>query len=148
MSKHTWKLAAVMVLLASALAGCGESLSSVTGKVTYKGQPVTEGTIIFSPIGAGGTNPGSPASANVKADGTYEMQTGTRNGAVIGKSTVSYTAPGGKASTDPKKQGEPSPYAGLDAMQTEVEVKSGKNVIDIQLDVAKPKKGVVPPPNG
>lgn len=42
------------------LAGCDNGRVSVTGKVTYRGQPVERGSISFEPIdGKGGTSGGS-----------------------------------------------------------------------------------------
>jgi hypothetical protein len=49
----------------------------------------------------------------VQEDGSFVLKTGTNEGAVVGKSRVSYTPPGGEASTDPKKEGKASPYVGL-----------------------------------
>lgn len=133
--------AAFCVLIAAVLAGCGgETLSPVTGKVTFNGEPVRGGTIIFGP--SEGTKGGTPASAEVKEDGTYELKAGATVGAVAGKNKVMYTPPPGKPSTDPKKEGEPSPYAGLVPVQKEVEVKPGPNVINIELEPAPKKKGV------
>jgi hypothetical protein len=122
-----------------ALVGCGESTSPVTGKVTYKGEVVKGGTLIFSPIADGRGLPGTPASATVQPDGTYTLE---RGGAIVGKNMVSYTAPPGKPSEDPDKEGEISPYANLVPQTKEVEVKSGKNVIDLQLEPGPPPKKI------
>src|SRR5215475_6988096 len=106
-------------LLAAVMVGCGEPVAPVTGKVTYKGEAVTGGTLIFSPVGAQNqTNPGNPTSATIKSDGTYQIEGG---GAMMGKNMITYTAPPGKASTDPDKEGEMSPYANLAPQQKEVD---------------------------
>jgi hypothetical protein len=138
-----WKSTLLFAALVGAVAGCGENLAPVKGKVTYKGEPVKGGTIIFRPAEAGGNKPGAPASATVNDDGTYKLQVGTSNGAVLGKNIVGYTAPEGKPSTDPNKEGEKSPYANLVPQQKEVEVKSGANVIDIQLEPGPPPKKIL-----
>jgi hypothetical protein len=137
-----WKPALLFVALAGAMVGCGESVSPVTGKVTWKGEPVKGGTIIFRPAEPG-NRPGSPASATVGEDGTYSLQVGANAGAVIGKNTVGYTAPEGKPSLDPGKDGELSPYANLVPTQKEVEVKTGKNEINIQLEAGPPPKKIL-----
>jgi hypothetical protein len=126
--------AILFLAFAAVLAGCaGPTLSSVSGTVTYKGDKVKGGTLIFSPAGEG-ANPGPPSSATVQEDGTFAVKTiEGSGGAVVGKCTVGYTAPGGEASTDPKKQGTPSPYAGLVPKETSLEVKPGANTFNIEL---------------
>jgi hypothetical protein len=47
--------------------GCGKRSATVSGQVTYKGKPVTSGTVVF--FGADG-QPCPPAS--VQEDGTYK----------------------------------------------------------------------------
>jgi hypothetical protein len=134
------RMPAVQCILFAAIltvVGCGASLAPVTGKVTYKGEPVKGGTLLFAPA-AGGI----PASATVQEDGTYKLKVGTSDGAVIGKNLVSYTAPPGKPSEDPRKEGEKSPYANMIPMGKEIEIKSGKNVIDIMLEPGPPPKKV------
>jgi len=57
----------VWLLLASLLAGCS-SKGSVSGKVLYKGQPVTGGNLIFQ------TDKGNFFRAIISEDGTYTME--------------------------------------------------------------------------
>jgi len=121
-----------LLVFTTILVGCGPSLSPVTGTVKYKGEPVKGGMLIFSPEGTG-----ESAAATIKDDGTYALQTGTSSGAILGKATVVYSAPGGEASTDPKKDGKPSPYFGLVVKTPKVEIKSGGNTIDIELEKGK-----------
>jgi hypothetical protein len=48
--------------------GCGDSSTApVIGKVTYKGQPVTSGTIMFYPAG------GRATAGAISEDGSYEL---------------------------------------------------------------------------
>jgi hypothetical protein len=78
------RVASSLVLAAILLAGgCsrGPAQSKVTGNVTYQGQPVAQGEIIFADD-RGGV---APAFATI-ADGRYELQT------VAGKKTVRITA--------------------------------------------------------
>ncbi len=59
----------VMVLL---VAGCGgaDGMYPVRGTVSYEGQPLDGGTILFNPVDA--SLP--PARAAIQADGTYELK--------------------------------------------------------------------------
>ncbi len=135
--------AALFACLLMFLTGCNNGQGTVTGKVTWKGQPVTGGQLMFDPVG-GGESPGKPGAATIAEDGTFAVSTyGNGDGAVIGKHAVSYVAPppkveGGSVSTssgDPSKPGRAvdSPYEGLICKQQEVVVESGSNVIDIEL---------------
>jgi hypothetical protein len=116
-----------VLIVSTGLVGCGPNLAQVDGTVSFKGEKVKGGMLIFSPEG------GEPAAATVKDDGSFVLQTGTSAGATVGKSTVTYSAPGGEASTDPNKEGTPSPYAGLVTKDSTVEVKPGKNTFNIEL---------------
>lgn len=113
------------------VAGCGSNLAQVDGTVSFKGEKVKGGMLIFSPEN------GEPAAATIKDDGSFVLQTGTSSGATTGKSTVTYSPPGGEASTDPKKEGTPSPYVGLVPKDTSVEIKPGKNTFNIELTRGK-----------
>jgi hypothetical protein len=60
-------LRAVALLTLVALAGCGGSTGTVTGRVTFKGQPLAGAVVIFVPeagIGAGGAT---------DSDGRYQL---------------------------------------------------------------------------
>lgn len=48
-------------------AGCGSSLGTVSGKVTYKGEVVKGGTIRIVP------EKGPPATGDIQEDGTYKI---------------------------------------------------------------------------
>ena len=75
------------------VAGCGNDDGlgrrySVTGKVTYKGEPVKEGNIIFDPASPDGRH----ASGTIK-DGYYKLSTlGNDDGAFPGKYKVAVIA--------------------------------------------------------
>ena len=68
-------------------AGCSDSglkLGRVSGKVTYKGQPVQGGIVSFMPDEAKGTV-GPPASGAIGSDGSYTMSTNSSgDGALVG----------------------------------------------------------------
>ena len=82
------KLLIVPVLL---IFGCdqGPKMGTVTGAVTYGGQPVTEGTIQFFP-----TQPGPMAASRLGEDGTYELSTKqSGDGAQVGDYVVVVVPP-------------------------------------------------------
>jgi len=130
--------AVLLVAAMTALSGCGGGGgSSVTGKVTYKGKEVGGGSLVFSPQGEGGKS----ATADVKSDGTYALGTNAPgDGARVGKYKILYSPPAPDEPEDKEyKPGQgppPSQYANLVPKQTEVEVKSGSNTIDIELGPA------------
>ncbi|SIO02449.1 hypothetical protein SAMN05444166_2085 [Singulisphaera sp. GP187] len=69
-------------------AGCGANnglhLAKVHGKVTYKGQPITYGTIMFEPDTSRGTN-GPAAVGSITSDGSFTMSTEeSGDGAIVG----------------------------------------------------------------
>ncbi len=131
-------------------AGCSSSddpkTAAVSGKVTRGGQPVSGGSVIFSPRASADKKgpPGKPAAAEVGADGAFTLTTYAKyDGAVIGKHLVTYTpAPIEVDEKQHKEDSKPpvSPFAGLIPSKTEVEVKAGPNTVDIEL-VPDPKAG-------
>lgn len=74
------------------LSGCGSSgpeMASVSGKVTYNGQPVPKGTISFQTTDPDGRN----ATGMIQPDGSYELQTEQPgDGALLGNYRVSISA--------------------------------------------------------
>lgn len=121
--------------------GCGKGgaaykTAPVRGQVIYNGQPVTSGGIGFQPIavpGASESNPGKPASGQVKEDGTFVLTTYKEgDGAVVGRHRVSYIPSVAGAETYEDKP-QPSPYLGLVPKEQEIEVKPGQNEITIEL---------------
>ena len=87
--------------VAAALFGCGGSgyqVVSARGTVLCNGEPVTSGSIIFTPIAeAGQMEPGKPATAGVDVDGTFVLRTYDKaDGAIVGKHRVLYTPPEGE----------------------------------------------------
>ncbi len=107
-------------LLVSTVSGCGSSAAStgaptapVRGKVTYKGQPVTKGRIIFEPDGKG-----KEATGEIQPDGTFVLTTYKKDdGAVLGNHRVSIST---ASRTLPLKYGSPN------TSKLEVEVVEGK----------------------
>lgn len=136
-----------VAFLAATWLGCGSGgagTSPVSGKVTYQGQPVTGGTLNFSPTAPPGSAiAGRPASGKVQSDGSFVLMTNKpSDGAVVGKHRVMYSPPVPEM-PPPKelKPGEsavptptpPSPYDGLIPKPDVVEVTKGSNTISIEL---------------
>jgi len=93
MSNRTIKLLApaLTAVLLVPCWGCGESsartsnLIHVTGKVTYKGQPVTKGSVWFEADGFG-----RPAKGQLQSDGSFTLSTRKEgDGVVAGEHRVS-----------------------------------------------------------
>jgi hypothetical protein len=79
-----WWLASVLVV------GCHsgtDTLTPVKGKVTYKGNLLTSGTVAFIPDGNRGTQ-GKMAVGEIQPDGTFVLKTGDSVGVVPGHHRV------------------------------------------------------------
>lgn len=86
-----WACYSFWGLLATCLVGCGggdgnrQKTVPVTGSVTFSGQPVPYGSLLFVPV-----NPGPSAQANLKKDGTFVVGTyQTSDGMIPGEYRVS-----------------------------------------------------------
>ncbi len=78
------------------LVGCsydnGLQLGRVHGKVTYKGEPVKNGTVFFMPDEGQGTI-GPSATASLRDDGTYVASTDyAGDGVIVGSHKIGLTA--------------------------------------------------------
>lgn len=106
--------------------GCskGPELGEVTGKLTYKGQPVQYAAVEFHPI-----TPGKHSIGYTDAEGEYTVQyTLQREGALTGRHRIlikMYPPEGVKSPPVPPK------YQGGE--EGEVEITSGNNRFDIEL---------------
>lgn len=132
-----------LVVLSFSCVGCvggsGDlSTGSVSGKVTRNGQPVSSGSVMFSPVSsADKKQPGKPGAGDVGTDGSYTLTTYRQgDGAVIGKHRVTYAPPALELDEAQHKEDSPppkNPFEGFIPKTQEVEVKSGSNTIDIEL---------------
>lgn len=131
------------ILSVLSLAGCGGDgrlpTATVRGKVTYNGEPLKIGSLLFVPVGGGPT-----AEANIDKNGNYSLGTyETADGAVLGKHQVmitAFTAAGGSGLPEDAVKGDAAPvsiipekFGDLAKSGLEVEVKSGKNDVDFVL---------------
>ncbi len=71
--------------------GKANPLVPVSGKVTYKGVAVHQGTIVFTPDRARGAT-GEMAMADINRDGSYSLRTGNAFGAAPGPYRVTLAA--------------------------------------------------------
>jgi hypothetical protein len=77
-------MAAILVGVAACGPGNGLNLAPVQGKVTYKGEPIKNGTVMFVPDESKGAT-GPQAIGTIKSDGTYSLSSQDANdGAVVG----------------------------------------------------------------
>lgn len=140
--------AGLMLIVSLGLAGCsgGEpGLSRVQGRVTYKGQPVTQGVIYFTPEKEGARAAESP----LDSDGRYRLGTFAPNdGALAGKHKVSVVSRGPDKPIPAKKAGSmlpedmqgtgdpliPRKYFSPESSKLTAEVAPGKsNTLDFDL---------------
>ena len=140
---HRIRLSVLLGTLLITAAGCGSgkpALTSVHGKVTYKGTSLSCGTIVFTPDASRGHR-GSLARSEIRPDGTYNLRTEAGYGAIPGWYRVTVMAvemPGSPASGQPypvPRSLLPEKYRDPELAGLIREVKAGNdNVIDFSLD--------------
>jgi hypothetical protein len=127
-----------VVAAAALLTGCGSDfgVAPVKGKVLHNGKAVEGGAVTLHPVEVATAKndlKGKPASGQVNSDGTFVLSTyGTNDGAVIGKHSVSFF-PVVQAAKSYDDKPAASPYAGLVPKDKQVEIKSGRNELTIEL---------------
>jgi hypothetical protein len=98
-------LLSVATLVLGCWGGNGLNLAKVQGKVTYKGQPIKNGTVFFMPDDSKGTI-GPPAVGSITSDGSYIMSTESAgDGAIVGSHKVGITG----LEEKPESTGPPAP---------------------------------------
>lgn len=140
LKKTAAMVAGVALLLVTA--GCGSDAEQITtvpvqGRVTWEGEPVTNGTVIFVPAGGG-----PPAEGVLDSAGNYQLTTAGNSGAVPGPHKVMITSSNGQdpsampedepdiiESPLPPEYGISSETSGLTATVSE----TGENQIDFHL---------------
>jgi hypothetical protein len=107
--------------------------------VTYNGEPLQIGSLLFVPVGGGPSSEG-----NIDRNGNYRMGTYTTvDGAVLGKHQVmitAFTSMGGNGLPEDSIKGDSAPvsiipekYGDLAKSGLEIEVKEGQNNVDFVL---------------
>jgi hypothetical protein len=132
----------LMVSLAWGLAsvgGCSDNrpkTAPVRGKITYKGNPVRTGTIMFEP-----DQVGPAAVGDIQRDGAYTLKTyKPGDGAILGMHRVTITALEDQSGKLPEQRNPlpalliPLKYAQATTSGLRVEVQHQDNVINFDLD--------------
>lgn len=128
-----------VLLLLAASTGCGEKTDAVpvAGKVSYKGEPLKNGTVMFIPDGGG-----TAATGEIQPDGTFKLTTFRKDdGAVPGDYTVVVQvfpdpeSGGGLPGMEFGSEKPPIPERYMDATQTDLKatIGSSDNNLDLQL---------------
>ena len=121
-----------LVLVAlSAFSGCGGNSTSlgvstapVKGKVTYKGQPLTQGSISLEP-----ENSGREAAGSIQPDGSFVLTTYKKDdGAIIGSHRVAVSS-----MSTAGKVGVPAKFHSYSSSKIQVEVAADKGEYLIEL---------------
>ncbi|QDV66641.1 hypothetical protein Poly24_03280 [Rosistilla carotiformis] len=133
--------AAILLLVPSltALVGCDSSSAgpgkySVTGNVTFQGQPLPEGEIIFAPDTTSGNK--GPASVAYVKDGKFATQPGM--GLVGGAYNLEVTGFQTKAEMD--QDGEPIVEPLFDTFVTKHEFEHQDSTYDFAVEPSEKKK--------
>lgn len=92
---RTRTLLATATFALALVSGCGGGKpagpAAVSGKVSYRGRPVTSGIVVFVPDPERGGS-GDLARGDIQADGSYSLKSGTTPGAVAGWHKVTITS--------------------------------------------------------
>jgi hypothetical protein len=128
---HLIAAALVVCCGAASLCGCssGTPLGEVSGKVTFKGQPVKEGTVTFLNLKEGGA-----AEALIGSDGGYAVA----NGVALGEYVVEIKPPVHIVDTDPGK----SPPAPVEKAAPDIPKKyrmQGSSPLKVNVQAGKTK---------
>lgn len=127
----------LLVVLVLVVSGCKqpEKLGRIGGKVTFQGQPVSEGVVMFSCI-----DKGINMTANLEQDGSYEIIMAKGAGLPLGDYRVCVTPPpvfypiGQPAPAQPKPYPNiPSKYRNYQTSGLTVTIEDGDNPFDIDM---------------
>lgn len=127
------KYTTLLLLFCAATVGCGQSgpeMGEVTGTVTFKGKPLSTGTITFVPEAEGLPH----AYGEIKEDGTYEAATRDFGaGAPVGKHRIMIMAVIDHGPEAPVEAILPTKYSSDRQSGLTAEVNAGENVVDFSL---------------
>jgi hypothetical protein len=142
----------VVVVLSLLVLGCGGAagrppLGKVSGKVTYNGNPVTSGSVMFTPVGGSASDAARIATGQIESDGSYMLTTfDTGDGAALGQHIVTVESrgdleamkkmnlkPGGIIAYKLPKPAIPEKYTKTDRSPLKHTVVEGSNTVNIEL---------------
>ena len=117
------------------LAGCGGSYdATISGKVMMNGSPLSKGTVSFHPVAGGPV-----ATGTIQSDGTFNVQTATKEGLPPGEYKVTVVA------TDPPPPGDDEnpgtlltapEFGRIDSTPLSFNVEAGANDFEFSVDPA------------
>jgi hypothetical protein len=122
----------VVLLAASGCGPQGPKLAPVRGTVTWKGNPVPYGTVMFQPENG-------PAATGEIKNGAYVLLTDRRKGAVVGRHRVTVISLADQSNRLPEERAPlppplvPLEYSFPDRSGLTAEVQDKENVIDFPL---------------
>ena len=138
MQAPSLRLLAALLALAATLSGCAprEVLGRITGKVTFQGQPVPEGVVLFR-----NREKAVYMTAELKPDGSYVVRRATGEGLPPGSYEVMINppledAPMGPALEPPKIKPYPNipqKYRSYESSGLSVTVHEGENPFDVEM---------------
>lgn len=130
----TWLWRCLPVLPIVLVLGCGENSQApvpITGKVTYRGQPLQNGTIVFTPDPRKG-HVGTMAMGEIQSDGSYSLRTGNVFGAPPGYYRITVAEGGLPYNTQTSL---PDKYRDPELSGLVYEIKAGlAQTVDLKLD--------------
>ena len=104
--RTTFLTAAILVGVAACGSDNGLNLASVSGKVTYKGEPIKNGMVMFEPDESKG-NTGPQAIGTIKSDGTYILS--SQDAGDGASSACTRSGSSGSTRSRPEAKALPSP---------------------------------------
>jgi hypothetical protein len=147
----------LVVCISLVATGCGGSnpkTIKVTGKVSYKGKPVTQGSITFQPAHPTEGGLSRPARGDIGSDGTYELSTfETGDGVMPGDYIVLVvTATGGPSPEEPDAKATwatPERFGSPIESPLEASVPADSRAMELNFDLddtmESPKRKVIVP---
>lgn len=129
----------IAMLALSTVVGCGDGLATVSGTVTFNGEPIEGGpgmygTVTFYPE----SGSGAPAVGFIGESGQYEVKTGARSGLEPGPYLIGIAVKKITMPTNPDEMPRPTlitpkKYASVTESGLRENVEPGNNTIDFEL---------------
>jgi hypothetical protein len=136
--KQNRVLLIIVLLLCAGSLGCGNGFAKVEGIVSLDGKALEGGSVTLHPVG-----PGPLSYSSITSDGSYQVRTASRQGVLPGQYMATVSWPSGPPSPGMTlRQLEalervPIRYCGEKTSDLNLDVKPGKNSIDLKLITKK-----------